>query len=433
MLRKTLILFAFAALSWGCSSTSGEPGNEAGAPSGSGGSSQPGPDGSGGSEGPGPGPSPGVPGSTDMGDKTALELLQDIKIGWNLGNSLDVPEGETAWSNPLVTPQILQKVADSGFQIVRIPVTWSKFIGPAPEFKIDAERLQRVQEVVDYAMEAGLYAVINLHHDGAENYDGVEWIRLRDAAGQVTEENNRQVREKFVAVWQQIAAHFEQYGERLLFESMNEIHVGYGEPEPAWLTIINELNQTFVDTIRAGAGHNPKRYLVVPGYNTNVSHTLKGFQKPNDTASNRLILSVHFYDPYTFALEAEKNVWGEKSQGNKDDWGQESNVIEQFDLLKSTYIDQGLPVVLGEYGATHQAGFEEYRRYYMEYVTKAAVDRGIVPIYWDNGGTSSGKENLGLFHRATAEVAFPAVLEAMIRASSSDYSIEEIQLPLSGQ
>lgn len=452
---NALFVLSFTSLALGGCSSDGSSGDSPNNPQagGSGGSTeQPASGGSGGSgasssggasgagtggEGSGAGGS-GAGGSSSGGSsgngggftgQTSAELVESLTIGWNLGNSLDAPEGETAWGNPVVTESLLQTVVDSGFDIVRIPVTWSLHTGAAPDYVIDAAFLSRVEEVVQYTIESGAYAIINLHHDGADNYGGqVEWLTLNDADGAVTEQNNSMVRSRFVAVWTQIAAHFNGYGEKLLFESMNEIHDGYDTPDPAYYDIINDLNQVFVQTVRSSGGNNAERHLVVPGYNTNIDYTIAGFELPEDPTPNRLILSAHFYDPYTFALEASTNTWGAASPG-RDTWGQEDFVVGQFDKLKSRYIDAGIPVILGEYGAVHQAGFEEYRRYYLEYVTKAAVDRGIVPIYWDNGSEESGKEALGLFNRSTNEVLHPTILEALMRAATNAYSLDDVAKP----
>lgn len=360
--------------------------------------------------------------------ETSAELLAKLQIGWNLGNSLEAPENETAWGNPVVTPELLQAVAGSGFRLVRIPVTWALHMGPAPDFQIDPGWLERVEQVVGYAQEAGLYVIINLHHDGADGFELVEWITLNDATGAVTEANNQAVRARFVAVWDQIARHFAGFGEDLLFESMNEIHDGYGTPDPRYFTIVNALNQAFVDAVRSAGGNNQTRHLVVPGYNTNIDHTLAGFEAPEDPTRDRLILSAHYYDPYLFALQGETHTWGSASPGN-DGWGQEDFVAAQFDKLKTRFIDQGLPVILGEYGACHQEGFEDYRRYYMEYVTTAAAVRGIVPVYWDNGAEGSGAEKFALFSRQTNAPLHPNLLEAMLRAASGEYPLSEVALP----
>jgi endoglucanase len=408
----------------GGSSSSGGSGAVSGTGASGGSVSAGGSAGSGGSAG---ASSAGAGGGTFSG-QTAAELLGGLGVGWNLGNSLDVPEGETAWGNPVVSQALLDAVADGGFGLVRIPVTWSLHTGAAPDYVIDEAWLTRVEEVVTYATQSGLYAIINLHHDGADAYAGVEWLSLNDADGAVTEANNTAVKERFVKVWTQIAARFQGFGEQLLFESMNEIHDGYADPDPAYYTIINDLNQTFVDTVRQSGGNNGERHLVVPGYNTNIDYTLAGFALPSDPTPDHLILSVHYYDPWDFAGAAVTNVWGQASPGS-DSWGQEAHVVAQFDKLQATYVSQGVPMIIGEYGAVHQAGFEDYRRYYMEYVTKAAVDRGIVPVFWDNGSAESGPESFGLIDRETNTPLHPALLEAMIRAATSSYELADVALP----
>lgn len=359
---------------------------------------------------------------------TSSELLKKLQLGWNLGNSLDVPDGETAWGNPKATPELLAKVAELGFSAVRIPVTWTSHTGAGPDYVIEAAWLARVAEVVGYAHAAGLYAVINVHHDGADGFKGPEWLTLNDAQGNTTDANNDAVRARFVAIWAQIARYFANYGEELLFESMNEIHDGYGNPDPRHFTFINDLNQHFVDLVRKSGGNNAQRHLIVPGYNTNIDHTIAGFTPPKDPTQGRLALSVHYYDPYTFALAAKTKTWGDASPGH-DNWGQESHVTGQFDKLKAKFIDQGLPVFLGEYGATNQAGFEEYRRYYVEYVTKAAIERGILPMYWDNGGTNDGGESFALFNRNSMQVLHQDLLDAMQRAKNSSTKLSDIALP----
>jgi endoglucanase len=359
---------------------------------------------------------------------TSSQLLASMKLGWNLGNSFDAPESETAWGNPAPTLELMQAVAKSGFQLVRIPVTWAMHTGPGPEFQIDPAWLANVAQAINYVRDAGMHAIINVHHDGADGSKQVEWLTLNDELGAITDQNNAAVKARFVTVWGQIAKHFAGYGEELLFESMNEIHDGYGKPDPKYFTIINNLNQAFVDTVRVSGGNNAQRHLVVPGYNTNIDHTISGFELPKDPTPNRLILSAHYYDPYLFALQAQKNTWGKASPGN-DGWGQEDFVVTQFDKLKTHYIDKGVPVIIGEYGACHQEGFEDYRRYYMEYVTKAAVDRGIVPVYWDNGAEGSGGEKFGLFSRSTYAPLHPKLLEGMVRAATSSYSLKDVALP----
>jgi aryl-phospho-beta-D-glucosidase BglC (GH1 family) len=363
---------------------------------------------------------------------TSAQLLRELRLGWNLGNSLDVPTGETAWGNPQATPELFRAVAKAGFRLVRIPVTWAPHTGPAPGYVISPDWFARVEEVVREARSAGLYCIINVHHDGADGFQGVQWLRLKDTSGNTTDENNAAVHAHFVALWTQIAKHFSGFGEELLFESMNEVHDGYGKANPRHYSFINELNQDFVTLVRASGGNNAKRHLVVPGYNTNIDQTIEGFTLPTDSIADRLILSVHFYDPYTFALQGKTPMWGSASR-DRDDWGQEDHVVAQFDKLKATFIDRGVPVLLGEYGATRKEGFDDYRRYYVEYVTKVAVDRGMLPVFWDNGGAGSGAETFGLMDRHTNGVLRPDLLGAMVRAATSSYALADVARPVASR
>jgi len=358
---------------------------------------------------------------------SSSEILKGAVLGWNLGNCLDATPSETGWGNPPANLEIMRGAAKAGFGLVRIPVTWTHHTGEGPDYVIERAWLERVAEVVGYARAAGLYAVINVHHDGGDG-KGTGWIALKDEAGNITDANNAAVKARFMALWTQIAKHFAGSGEELLFESMNEIHDGYGPPNPRYFPIINQLNQEFVTIVRASGGNNVKRHLIVPGYNTHIDHTVAGLKMPADTTPNRLILAVHFYDPYLFTLMAKIHTWGQASPG-RDDWGQEDFVVKQFDKLKTTYIDKGVPVFLGEYGAVNQEGYEDYRRYYMEYVTKVAVDRGVLPVYWDNGAQGSGEDKFAMFDRNTGEGLQPELLKAMRRAATSTYKLSDIALP----
>lgn len=358
----------------------------------------------------------------------SAELLRQGTLGWNLGNSLDAPGEETTWGNPPVTGRLIRAVADAGFTVVRIPVTWSPHMGPEPDFGIEETWMDRVEAVVGIVLDNGMLAVLNVHHDGADGFDGVAWLTLNDAEGRVTEENNRNVARRFVRLWEQLARRFREYDERLLFESMNEIHDGYGPPKQAYYGIINRLNQMFVDTVRQSGGNNRVRHLVLPGYNTNIEYTLEGLVLPKDPVPERLIVSVHYYEPWPFAGEGVTPTWG-AAYDESDNHSQEGEVVARFDKLRERFGRTGTPVILGEYGAVRRSGGEAFRRYYMEFVTKAAKDRGILPIYWDNGRTGSGAESFGLFDRNTGAVRFPEILEAMMRAATRDYAIDDIERP----
>ncbi len=360
-----------------------------------------------------------------LGDMNAVQIAEKLNMGWNLGNSFDAYRDgraeETAWGNPQTTKELISAVKAAGFDTIRIPVSYLGRTGDAPEYTIESAWLDRIQEVVDNALDAGLYTIINIHHDGNNDKANGAWIDC-------TAEDQTSVQEKLGKVWAQIAERFAEYDERLIFESMNEIHDGTyqaprGESGQRYYANVNALNQVFVDTIRASGGKNADRWLLVPGYNTNIDYTLAGFVLPEDSAENRLMVSVHFYDPYQYALEENFNtsVWGKNAQGNCG-WGNEDFVDAQFDKLESTYVDNGIPVIIGEYGAINK-NKDEYRNYYMEYVTKAACDRNLVPVYWDNG--YDGDFGFALFDRNSGDVLHQDMLDAMNRASSGkDYTVK---------
>ncbi|WP_111445310.1 cellulase family glycosylhydrolase [Breznakibacter xylanolyticus] len=332
-------------------------------------------------------------------------------MGWNLGNQLDAHSNgvanETIWGNQATTQEAFNKIKAVGIESVRIPVTWLGKVGPAPSYTIDATWLNRVAEVVGYAENAGLKAIINIHHDGAESKF---WLNITDAATNAMV--NTKIKAQLQAMWTQIANKFMDKGNFLVFEAMNEIHDG----KWGWganLTdggkqyeVLNEWNQVFVDAVRATGGNNADRYLGVPGYVTSPKLTIDHLVLPNDITPNRLMVSVHYYDPHKYALEDLYSEWGHTAAADKkDSYGDEAEVIAMFEKLKTKYIDQGIPVYIGEMGSVHRstARAEAFRKYYLEYVCKAAKTYGLAPFYWDNGSAGTGKECLGLINHATGE------------------------------
>lgn len=360
--------------------------------------------------------------SLKIRDITAAELASEMTIGWNVGNSLDAigldqgMDSETCWGNPQINEILIHSVKEAGFNTLRIPVTWQGHFGEAPDYKIDGEWIARVKEVVDYAIGNDMYAIINLHHDGADT--DASWLTPEPA-------DEDAMVGQFAKIWEQIAEYFEGYDEHLLFAGMNEFHHGYGNPTPEYLALTDRLNQTFVDTVRASGGNNEKRILIVQAYNTNAEQSLK-MTVPTDTASNKLMVEFHFYDPWNFAGSGQGD-WGVNGTKPKD-WGNESWVDSVFERAKAQFVDNGIPVVIGEYGAVlNKDGYSDFRRYYIEYVTKSAKDNGLIPIYWDNGYDGTNGEGFALFSRALGGKLHEDIHEGIMRAiSGEDY---EIPLP----
>jgi endoglucanase len=378
-------------------------------------------------------------GSNGVGGDNAMAVAQSLGLGWNLGNQLDAHNNgianETSWGNLATTQDAFNKIAASGIRTVRIPVTWLGKVGPAPTYTIDAAWMNRVAEVVGYAETAGLNAIINIHHDGADSH---YWLDIKNAA--LTPSINTQVKAQLSAMWTQIANKFKDKSDFLIFESMNEIHDGgwgWGANKTdggKQYAVLNEWNQVFVDAVRATGGNNSNRYLGVPGYVTNIDLTVNHFILPTDVASNRLMVSVHYYTPSEFALEDKFSEWGHTgATGKKATYGDEDEVKSKFAMLKTKYVDKGIPVYIGEMGCVHKsaARAELFRKYYLEYVCKAAKTYGLAPVYWDNGSAGSGKESLGLLNHATGNYLNNGkeMIDVMAKAVSNDdptYTLESV-------
>ena len=339
---------------------------------------------------------------------TSVELTQLMGVGWNLGNSLDAIGGETAWGNPMVTQQLINAVKAAGFDTLRVPVAWSKFSDPA-NFVIQTSWMDRVEEVVNYGLNADMYVIVNIHWDEG-------WM-------QPTYAQQNYVNNRLSIMWEQIATRFRDYDERLLFAGTNEVMVDgdYGTPTEEYYTVQNSFNQTFVDTVRATGGGNATRHLVVQGFNTNIDHTVNFAEIPVDTVANRLMMEVHYYDPYNFTLNENSSItqWGAiaTDPNATETWANESWVDAQFQRMKTNFVDQGIGVILGEYGVISRpnvANHEIYRTYWNEYITESAVNHGLVPIYWDNG--YAGNAGMAIFDRNNGNQLYPAIVDAIVSA-----------------
>ena len=269
--------------------------------------------------------------------------------------------------------------------------------------------MNRVEEVVNYALDNELYVVMNEHWDGG-------WM-------QPTANDQEYVTNRLEAMWTQIASRFRDYGDHLLFAGSNEVMVegDYGTPTEEFYTVQNSFNQTFVNTVRATGGKNVYRFLVVQGFNTNIDHTVNFAEIPQDVVNHKLMMEVHYYDPYNFALNENSDItqWGNEAAdpSKVESWANETYVNGQFQKMKTNFIDEGIAVILGEYGAisrTDVEGHDVYRQYYNSYITQAAAQIGLTPFYWDNG--YAGNHGFALFERATGTVIEPELLNSIIAA-----------------
>lgn len=360
----------------------------------------------GGGGAPGAAPDSGARTTGVMRELTSVEMSKQMSPGWNLGNTLEALPNETSWGNPRATQELMNAVKAAGFKSVRIPVAWTAHAGSGDT--IDRSWMERVTEVVNTARNAGLYVVINEHWDGG-------W-QVPIAAKQA------EVNARLTKLWTQIAVNFRDYDDYLLFAGTNEVGVAdvYGPPTAENAAAQNSFNQTFVSAVRATGGNNAKRVLVVQGYNTNIDATVASAVMPADTIANRLMMEVHYYDPYNFTINEKSKIWqwGAIATDPKatETWANEAYADAQFEKMKTHFIDKGVAVILGEYSAMTRGeyeGHERYRVYWDAYITKSAYKHGLVPMYWDAGLT--GNHASGLFDRKTGAQPYPYLVDAIVK------------------
>lgn len=351
-----------------------------------------------------PGEQPGEEPADDVAP-VITEVYEKMGLGWNLGNQFDAHvngvSGETAWGNPQVTQTLFDSLKDAGFKTVRIPVTWMGHFSGAPDYMIEEAWLNRVAEVVGYAEKAGLTAIVNIHHDGA---DSKYWLDIKNAA--TNSAVNDEVKAKIKAIWTQVAQRFADKGDWLIFEGFNEIHDGgwgWGANRNdggKQYAVMNEWNEVFVNAVRSAGGSNATRWLGVPAYCTNID--LGDHLRLPEDAAGRLMVSVHCYEPFDYTLAAKYPEWGHTGSASKKTASDEKTLVGEFDKAVKKWSAKGIPVYIGEFGCVHRASQrdEAFREYYLRYYCRAASDRRLPVIYWDNGASGAGEEMSGLFNRA---------------------------------
>lgn len=364
---------------------------------------------------------------TSFEDLNQSQIVEAMGPGWNLGNQLEsvtdnVPE-ETNWGNPVITEKLIQSVKAAGFKSIRIPVSYFAKIDDDKDYTIDSKWLDRVQEVVDYCIKNDLYAVINIHGDGYNTIDG-SWLLCNG-------KNQTEIKKKYKKVWKQIAERFKNYDEHLLFESMNEEFDGsYSEPNKEYYQNINDYNQIFVDTVRKTEDNNTKRWLIIPGWNTNIDYTAGdyGFKLPTDQyrdksidkEEQRIMISVHYYSPWDFCGGENCVItqWGNEADdpSKTSTTCDETYMKNQLNLMKTTFADKGYPVFIGEYGSIDKTSYdsenEYYRAYFARKLCQLSRKNGCIPMYWDNG--YNGVHGFGLFDRTTCEITQPVIIDAIM-------------------
>ncbi len=352
-----------------------------------------------------------------MRDISTMELVRDMGIGINLGNTYDscgdwikqfgdgsVKSYVTAWGSPMITKEMIQGYADEGFGVLRIPVAWSNKMEDDGTYTIDKDYMASVTQVVDWTLESGMYAIINIHWDNG-------WVNKFP-------ENRDESMKRYETMWTQICDNFKNYGDHLVLESQNE-ELGWESLWNRWggtdgkaesYALVNEINQKFVDVVRSSGGNNPKRHLLISGYNTDITLTCDSMFKLPDDPANRMAVSVHYYTPASFAILEEDASWSKATTvwGTKSDF---EELNQQMDMLKTTFIDNDIPVIIGEYGCpVKNKELDSIRRYLMA-VCVAAYNRDICPIMWDVTDAQYDRTNCKLKDEALKQGLF-AVLDS---------------------
>ncbi|MFI5137027.1 MAG: cellulase family glycosylhydrolase [Sphingobacteriales bacterium] len=343
--------------------------------------------------------SPIAPDMTGM-TSTAVQQAANMKLGINLGNTLEAPGGETGWGSPVITENIIKFMQQSGFNSIRLPCSWDygHIINKGTE-QIDPAWLARVKQVVGYCVNNNMYVLLNIHWDGG-------WLVC-------TPDKQDSVNAKQKALWEQIATAMRDFDGHLMFASENEPTTN----DASQMTILESYHQTFVNAVRSTGGRNAYRILVVQG----SSQLMNAF--PTDPAPNRMMYEEHNYTPWQFTEMIGDQSWGKMfyywGAGNHSTiepsrnatWGEETDMNTYFQGIKQKFVDKGIPVIMGEYAAIrrsepldqvmHQASVD----YWITFNTKQALVNGLKPFYWDTGG---------VLNRQTLTVNDQRTLDAII-------------------
>jgi len=352
-----------------------------------------------------------------MRDISTMALVKDMGLGINLGNTFEsngswingttVNAYETAWGSPTITKAMIDGYASAGFKTVRIPVAWSNLMtgnNPGGTYTISADLLNRVEEVVDWVLADGMYAIVNIHHDGGW------WEKFST--------DSAECMKKYISIWTQISNKFKDKSDYLMLESLNEEGIwqdvwnqydNSGNKARAF-GLLNAINQKFVDIVRASGGNNGERHLLIAGYATNIDRTCdQAFKMPTDE-KKRCAVSVHYYDPFGFTHLEQNESWATLRMT----WGTAADYNElngYMDKMKTNFVNKDIPVIVGEYGFASKLdrGVEEIRKYTLA-VAEAIYTRNMCPVLWDIQWDASKGERIYYYDRKTASFTDPQLI-----------------------
>ena len=356
----------------------------------------------------------------DLPDSEAIRFVAKLKAGWNLGNTFDAYDEynnslglrlETYWCGAKTTRELFHALKTAGFNLVRIPVSWHNHVTDE-NYTIDPNWIARVKEVAKWAADEDMYFIVNIHHDNSEKYFYPD------------EEHAAQSEKYLTAIWKQIAENFADFDDHCILESLNEPRL-VGKSNEWYLDtssasgkkaveIINQWNQMFVDIVRGTGGNNATRYLSVPGYCASPASVLTDlFVMPKDTAENKIILEVHAYTPYSFALDKNSS---DSSFDLENDKSKKQQIATFMNSLYQKYVSKGIPVIIDEFGALQKKSTDlQARVNFTAYYIASASTRGITCCWWDNHAFSGDGERFGIIDRNRIQWKYPDIALAILR------------------
>lgn len=368
-----------------------------------------------------------APDKTGM-ESDAMTLMKKMTLGINLGNTLEATGGETAWGAPKTTEAIIKYFKQLGFNAVRVPCSWDQNLEEGEGFVVRSSWMDRVKEVIDYIVGNDMYAILNIHWDGG-------WLE-----NDIPNGYDKDVDAQQHAIWTQIATAFRNYDEHLVFAGTNEPNV----ENAAQMETLLKYEQTFIDAVRATGGRNAYRVLVFQGPSTDINKSVDLMKKlPADVVEDRLAAEVHFYDPVQFCLLSEDVSWGKMMYFWGDDQGHyatgayqgkwlsnfnEAHIAKQMAKMKKKFWDNGIPVIIGEFGASTwktfnlgtdeenkkaKEGFLKSHAAYAGCVVKEAKANGCVPFYWHCEDD--------IIDRSEKRILLQETYDAMIEAGMTQY------------
>lgn len=331
---------------------------------------------------------------------TAKDLVAQMKVGWNLGNTMDATGGsgldaETSWGNVETTKLMIDQVKDAGFNVFRLPVSWGTHMDE--NYTVDEAWMNRVQEIVDYGIDNGMFVILNTHHE--------EWyMPKKDHADKDVEQ--------LKALWKQICDRFQGYDEHLIFEGVNEPRLrGEGNE---WIgdaesrEVVNQYAKAFVETVRASGGNNPNRCIMVTPYAaSSTKQNMEALEVPQ--GDDKIIVSIHAYLPYSFALD---------TAGTDQYTSIDSSITTLFTDINEVFLSKGIPVIIGEFGSVNKVNTEARVQCVKDYLS-TAKQYGVPCCWWDNGTRIGNGENFGLLNRSEGGWYFPEIVDAIMETVNS--------------